>query len=91
MAPSYDETPLRLKCGTKLYRQVYWNKQAMCKFTRTFPGEERDRTEPTIDVRVAVGDLGFGFPTQMHFDAIQRLTYEQVRSACLNYQLTKTA
>tara|TARA_B100000085_G_scaffold253880_1_gene252639 strand:+ start:293 stop:568 length:276 start_codon:yes stop_codon:yes gene_type:complete len=91
MAPSYDETPLHLKCGTKLYRQVYCNKQAMCKFTRTFPGEKLDRTEPTIDVRVAVGDLSFGFPTQMHFHAIQRLTYEQVRSACLDYQLTKTA
>ena len=54
-------------------------------------GEKQDRTEPTIDVRVAVGDLSFGFPTDMHFDAIQRLTYEQVRSACLDYQLTKTA
>ena len=87
----YDETPLQLKCGTKLYREVYANKQAVCKFTRQFPGEERDPLETTIDVRVAVGDLSSKFPTQRHFHAVQRMTYEQVRNACLEYQLQKTA
>ena len=91
MSIFYDESPLQLKCGTKLYRRVYSNKQAVCKFSRQFPGEEHDPLEPTIDVRVAVGDLSFKFPTQLHFHAIQRMTYEQVKRACLEYQLTKTA
>ena len=90
MARHWDETPLQLKCGTKLYRAVFGDKQCVCKFTRQLPVEERDFSEPMIDVRAAVGELTPGCTT-LQILKMQQMTYDQVVSACLEHRLTKTA
>lgn len=79
----WDESYLRLKCGTKLYRMVFGDKQAMTKFTRQCPGEKHDPLEQVIDLRVVLGDLIYDFPIEFQFQAIQRLTYDQVRRLSL--------
>ena len=83
MARHWDESFIQLKCGTKLYRMVWGDKQCLNKYTRQFPGEKWDRFgEPTIDVRAAVGDLSFGtYRQQVH--TLQQMTYEQVKRNCL--------
>jgi hypothetical protein len=90
MARYWDETPLQLKCGTKLYRAAFGNKQCVCKFTRQLPVEEWDSSEPMIDVRAAVGELTPGCTT-LQILKMQQMTYDQVVRACLKHRLTKTA
>ena len=85
-----DYQPLILKCGTKLYRKCYENKQTVCQFVRAYPGEvweDDDGIDPTIDVRVAAGDYNFKMPEQWHFDCVQNMTYTEARAACLKFKV----
>ena len=84
-----DYVPCILKDGTRMYRTCFENKQANCKFCKTYPGYEYDPLDPVIDVRAAVGDYNFKFPTKDHFERFQQMTYEEARAACLNYKLNR--
>ena len=90
MARHWDESFIQLKCGTKLYRAVFGDKQCVCKFTRQLPDEEWDSSEPMIDVRAAVGELTPSCTT-LQILKMQLMTYDQVVRACLQHRLTKTA
>ena len=48
MARHWDESFIQLKCGTKLYRMVWGDKQCLNKYTRQFPGEKWDSLEQVI-------------------------------------------
>lgn len=87
MTQTLDTSYIELKCGTKLYAMCFGNKQATCKFVRTFPGNHQPQDEPILDLRVAVGDTSYGFPTDAHVEKFRRLTYEEARIACLKHRM----
>ena len=87
MTYTLDTSFIKLKCGTKLYAMCYGNKQATCHVVRTYPGNFQPQEEPILDLRVAVGDTSYGYPTEDHIEKLMQLTYEEARLACLKHRM----
>ena len=87
----FDTTPLVLKCGTKLYRALFCDKQATCWYSTSFPVLGQAAFEP-FDLRKALGvtDLREG-PSSDQLRQAQTLTYIALRRDYLTALLTKTA
>jgi hypothetical protein len=91
MACHWDESFIQLKCGTKLYRMVWGDKQCLNKYTRQFPGEKWDPMEQVINRRAAVGNCNLPCTVAQQEHTLQQMTYEQVKRNCLEHHFQKTA
>ena len=83
MARHWDESFIQLKCGTKLYRMVWGDKQCLNKYTRQFSGEKWDPLEQVISRPVAVGNCNSPCTYEQQLHTLQQMTYEQVKRNCL--------
>ena len=86
-----DTEPLVLKCGTKIYRALFCDKQATCWYSTSFPVLRQEPFEP-FDLRKALGatDLRAG-PSSVQLRLAQEMTYIALRRNCLTALLAKTA
>ena len=82
-----DTEPLVLRCGTRLYRAVFGDKQATCWYSTSYPTAGSDSENP-IDLRKALGITPLRHLTPAQFQLAAAKSLLELRQGSLQMLLS---
>lgn len=83
-----DRTPLILRCGTRLYRAVFTDKQARYWYSRDYPSPDCPWKDVPFDIRTLAGSAQCGEEELLL--KVRKMTYHELRQQWLVHKLSKS-